>query len=820
MKKILTYLIILFGINHFAFAQETKVKGTVVDALDKQPVPFANVAFSGTAVGTITSANGTFFLSTKQKVDTLIVSFIGYKTEKIAVKRGAFQNLEIILSQDNISLDEVVVVPGENPAFSILRKINKHKKRNNPDKLKKYSCTVYNKVQVDANNLTEDFKKKKLLKKFSFVFDYMDTSVVTGKNYLPILISETYSDFYYRKNPHSEKEYVKAYQLSGIDNESISQYTGQMYQKVNIYDNYINIFERSFVSPIASFGRTYYKYYLVDSNYIDNKWCYQISYTPKFKQEPTFEGYFWVTDTSFAIKSIKMSLSKHVNVNLIQNFYMKQSFKAVQDSSWMITDEKMVADFNIAKKTMGFFIRKNTHYSNFNISENISDTVFSTLNSRMSVLEKGAKEVDKEQWSEIRPEKLNDNEQGIYEMVDSIKNVPIFTTYVDIIKTLFSGFYKFGKIELGDYTSVYSYNDIEGSRFKIMARTSTEFSDKVYLDGHLAYGVRDEKFKYGLGAKYYFRKDLTRVIGFKYKKDLEQLGISPYTLPSDNLLNALFSRTGAANKLTNIEKINIFYKHEWFLGFANTLSLNYKIMSPHEEQGLTFKPIDDVDGRNEIIVSEVSLNTRIAFNENTIMGREHKVFIASKYPVISINLTVAPKGVINSTYNYQRIQLGWLHTIKFNPFGYFKYYAVAGKIFGTVPYPLLEMHTGNETYWYDDYAFNLMNYYEFISDEWYSLHVEHHFEGFFLNKIPIIKKLKWREVVTFKGVYGTMTDENKAYSEFPSQVEEVKNPYMEASLGIENIFTLLRVDALWRLSHLDQPNISKFGIRVKIQFEF
>lgn len=802
------------------FSQETKVKGVVIDGLDSLPVPFANIAFKGTSVGTISTSEGTFFLSTREAVDTLVVSFIGYRVEEIPIKKKAYQNIKIILHQDNISLDEVVVVPGENPALVLLRKINKNKKKHNPEKLKKYSCKIYNKLQVDANNLSENFKKRRLLKKFSFVFDYMDTSVVTGKNYLPILISETYSDFYFRKNPHSEKEYIKAYQLSGIENESISQYTGQMYQKVNIYNNYINIFERSFVSPIALFGKTYYKYYLVDSATIDNKWCYQVSYTPRFRHEPVFEGYFWVADTSFAIKSIKMSMSKHVNVNLIQDFYMKQSFEPVGDSLWMITDEKMVADFNLAKKTMGFFIRKNTHYSDFNITSDISDTVFSALNTRMSVLEDGAKDIDAQTWDTIRPVKLNENERGVYKMVDSIKNVPVFRTYVDIIKSLFNGFYEIGKVAVGNYTSVYSYNDIEGSRFKLMLRTTSLFSKKIYMDGYLAYGIRDEKFKYGVGSRYYFRKDLTRSIGIKYKKDLEQLGISPYSLPSDNLLNAVFSRTGVANKLTNIEQLKLFYKHEWFLGLTNTLYLGYKIISPHEKQGLTFKPVDDIDGKNEIVVSEVSLNTRIAFNEKTIMGREQKIFMASKYPVVNINFTVAPKGVFNSTYNYKRLQIGWLHSIKVNPFGYFKYYVVAGKIFGTLPYPLLEMHTGNETYWYDDYAFNLMNYYEFISDEWYSLLIAHHFEGFFLNKIPLIKKLKWREVATFKGVYGTMTDANKAYSQFPSQVQEVRQPYMEASLGVENIFTLLRVDALWRLSYLDQPNISRFGIRVKIQFEF
>jgi hypothetical protein len=301
---------------------------------------------------------------------------------------------------------------------------------------------------------------------------------------------------------------------------------------------------------------------------------------------------------------------------------------------------------------------------------------------------------------------------------------------------------------------------------------------------------------------------------------LEQLGISPYSLASDNFLSSIFSRTGIANLLTNTEQLKVFGKYEWFNGFTNTISFNHKRLTVQEEQGLEFRPKENLVGRNEIIVSEVSFNTRIAFNERTVLGREDKVFLTSKYPVININYTIAPKGALNSSYNFQRIQVGWLQMVKVNPLGYFRYYAEAGKVFGTIPYPLLEMHKGNETYWYDDYAFNLMNYYEFISDEWYSINISHHFEGFFLNKIPLLKELKWREVVSFKGVYGNMTDANRDYSVFPTTSKEVNKPYMEASIGIENIFKLLRVDALWRLSHLDQPNITKFGIRMKVQFEF
>lgn len=818
--KIQSFLILIFiGFN--VFSQETKVNGVVIDEITNEPVPFTNIAFKGTNVGTISSIEGKFFLSTRVKVDTLVASFIGYKPELIPIKNGVYQNLKIYLKQDKISLDEVVITPGENPAHVLLRKIIDNKKANNPDKITKYSCKIYNKMQLDANNLSERFKSRSLLKKFDFVFDYIDTSVVTGKNYLPILISESYSDFYYRKNPNSQKEVVTAFKVSGIENKSLAEYTGQMYQKVNFYDNNVNVLDRSFISPISSVGKAYYKYYLLDSAFVDNNWCYQISFVPKFTQEPTFDGYFWVADTTFALKSIESSLSKGANINLIQNFYLKQDFVQIGDAKdWMLSNEKLVMDFNVTDKTMGFFARKTTHYSDIKIDENIPDSIFSVLNSRLTIIDENAKEVSDEDWNELRHEKLNKNELGIYNMVDSIKNMPIFLTYIDVAKAIFSGFYDFGKIEFGDYTSLFSFNTIEGSRYKLMARSSTGFSEKIYLDGYLAYGSLDERFKYGFGARYYFRKDLTRSFGFKYKKDIEQLGISPYSLPSDNFLSALFSRTGSASKLTNNEEYKIFGKYEWFKGYTNSVSFNHRIMSPHEGQGLFFNPKDDVLGKNEIVISEISFNTRIAFNERTVEGRDEKIFITSKYPVVNINYTIAPKGALNSNYNFQRLQLSWLHMVKVNPLGYFRYYIEVGKIFGTVPYPLLEMHNGNETYWYDEYAFNLMNYYEFISDEWVSFNVSHHFEGFFLNKIPLIKKLKWREVASFKSVIGNMSEANKNYSIFPATVQEANQPYMEGSLGIENIFKIIRVDALWRLSHLDSPNISKFGIRVKLQFEF
>ncbi len=813
---LLAFLFVIIG----AKAQETKINGSVVDVNDKQPIPFANITFKGTTVGTISTEQGTFFLSTRLHVDTLLVSYLGYESQKIPIKKGIYQTIKIELHQSNISLGEVTVVPGENPAHVILKKIIANRDLNNPERIEKYHCKVYNKMQIDVNNLSEDFKKQKLLKKFDFVFDYMDTSEVSGKNFLPVLISETFSDFYYRRSPKSQKEIILANKVSGIEDNSITQYTGQMYQKINIYDNYVNIIDRSIVSPISSLGRAYYKYYLLDSAWIGQNWCYQISFVPRFKSEPTFDGFMWVADTSFAIKTIELSLSKDANLNLVQHFYLRQDHEKLSDNSWLVTNEKMVIDFNLAKKTMGLFVRKSTKITEVNLDSSLNDSIFSTLNTMLTVATDTAKNVSEEQWNQIRPEALNKHEAGIYAMVDSVKNVPIFQTYYDVLRTVFAGYYQIGKIEIGDYSSLYSYNEQEGHRVKLALRTSRKFSRKLFLDGYLAYGFGDERVKYGIGARYHFTTKYYRTIGLQLVDDLEQIGSSPYGLASDNLLNSLFSRTGPVNLLTNLKSIKVFGRYEWFQGFTNSLTLGYKEMKPYPGQGLDFRPIDQMDKENRLLISEITIGTRIAFNERTIEGREEKKFVTSKYPVININYTFAPKGAFYSNYDFKRFQVSWLQIVKINPLGYLRAYAEFGKILGTVPYPLLEIHKGNETYWYDDYSFNLMNYYEFMSDEWFSLLVAHHFEGFFLNKIPLMKKLEWREVVTFKGVVGNLTDENKAYSVFPIMTHELNQPYMEASLGVENIFKIVRVDALWRLTHLEQPNINKIGIRVKMQFEF
>ena len=800
-----------------SLGQITKVRGTITDSESNKPISFANVSFKNSSIGTITNTDGEYFLECRTHYDSLIISFVGYKPQTVFIKKNQFQQIDIQLDPDIYKLDEIVVTPGENPAHPILRNIIANKKKHNPEKFDSYSYKLYNKVEIDINNVDEDFQNKKLLKDFQFVFDYVDTSAITGKTYLPILITESFSEYYYNKFPKINREIITATKISGINNVSIAQFTGKMYQKINIYENYETVFEPGFVSPIADFGLLFYKYYLIDSAYIGNKWCYQISFLPKRKMERTFRGDFWVNDTTFAIVKIQMRMSKDVNINYINDFVADYEFAPVDDSLWFLKNEKLFFDFNLTDNTLGFFGRKNTTYMNIDLKSPIPDEV-AEINDNV-IVEEEALINDEKFWEEKRPIELTPKEKNIYSMVDSVKEVPIFSVYERIIAMLAMYHYEVGLFEIGPYYKIYSFNEIEGNRIRFGGRTSNNFSTTYMINAHVAYGEKDNKLKYGTGFIYMFDKNPRLALEAQYKYDIQQLGQSPNALTEDNIFTS-FLRRNPNYKLTMVQDFSTSIEKEWFQGFSNELTFNYKSIEPTQYIPFQKTSIDDTSYFNDVTTSELTLNFRYAKHEKFIRGEFEKVSLGTNKPIFNLNLTAGFKNFLGSEYNYYKVSASISHKIPLGLFGYFKYIADAGRIFGTLPYPLLKLHEGNETYAFDRYAFNMMNYYEFASDKYASLYAEYHLQGLFLNKIPLMRKLKWREVVSAKGLIGDLDDKHKQVMDFPENLHNVNQPYLEASIGIENIFKIFRIDATKRLSYLDHEDIEKFGIRVLVQFVF
>lgn len=815
-KMLGVVLLIIVGTTSIALAQTTKIRGKVTDAVSGEPVPFAGITMVGTSSGTVTDFNGEYYIETRVKADSLATSCVGYARQSHSVKLNTFQNIDFKLVSNSILLENIVVTPGENPAHAIIRKIIANKSKNNPERLNNYEYESYNKVEIDLNNVDDEMKNKKIFKQFQFIFDYVDTSAITGKTFLPIFISETLSDYYFSRSPRVEKEVIKATKISGVNNESVAQFTGKMYQTMNIYDNYINIFDQGFVSPIADLSLWYYKVYLIDSAFLGNRWCYQISFKPKRAQEPTFTGDMWVNDTTFAIVKSNLRMEKTANVNFVKDMVVNSEYTMLGDSIWFLKNSNLFLDFNITdKKTTGFFGRKTTTYSNVRFTKAIPDSV-ATIVERVAVKE-GALNQNEKFWQESRPYELTKKEAAIYQMVDSVQNVPIYKTFVDIINMVVNYYYVTGYFEIGPYFKTYSFNEIEGNRFRVSGRTSNKFSKKLMISGFTAYGDKDNRIKYGSDVLWILSKTprITATIG--YKEDIEQLGQSEYALTEDNIITS-FLRRNPNYKLTLVKEFKAGYSREWFHGFSNTISILQRRLYP--TQYIPFVYSNGSGTLSELSTTTVSLNTRWYQGEKFLTGEFERVSLGSDKPIININLTAGLKNVFNSKYEYYKANLNLYYKININPFGYTRIILDGGKIFGTVPYPLLHLHEGNETYAFDRYAFNMMNYYEFASDQYVSLFLEHHFQGLFLNRIPLFRKLKWREVVSGKGLIGSLDKKNLDVMQFPLGLTDVSKPYVEVSAGVENILKVIRVDAMWRLSYLNNPNIEKFGVRVGLQIIF
>lgn len=822
MKVLFTksvFCALLCTLSNVLIAQTTKVNGRVVDKTSGEPMPFVNIAFTGTKIGTTTNIDGYYKLESYYAIDSIAASFVGYARTAAKINKDVEQTINFQLDNSGITLQEVLIKRDkekENPAHPIVRNIIQNKPINNREKLEAYQFEAYNKVEFDLNNLTEEFKNRKILKPFDFVFDHIDST--SEKSFLPIFITESISDYHYRKTPKSDKEIIKATKLSGIENESVSQFLGDMYQNVNIYDNNINVFGKNFVSPISNYAFAFYKFYLTDSAFLNNNWCYRIDFIPKRKQELTFEGNFWVNDTTYAIKEVEADIAPDANINFVKTLQVKQNYEQVQKEIWMLVKDELFVDFNITKKTMGFYGRRNASYRNFIINQPKPNDFYNGANN--IIVKDDVYDHDQKYWTEARHDSLSITEQSIYNMVDSIKNVPQFRTFVDIVALLVSGYHKIGKIELGPYFTTYSFNVIEGNRFRFGGRTSNDFSKKLELSGYGAYGLRDKKFKYGGGFKYFLSKQPRLLLTGNYSYDLEQLGQSQNAFQEDNILSSAFRRN-PASKLTMVDESEIKLEREWFYGFGTTLGYRHRVMTPLGKLQYQLEPSPgNILSLNSIITSEFSIYTRFAYKEKFVSSEFTRVSLGTKYPAIEVSYFRGIKGVLNSGYVYDKAVFRLSDKIPLGPFGNTEYAIQAGKYWGIVPYPVLEIHTGNETFIADPMAFNTMNYFEFVSDEYVQMYVTHHFEGLFLNKIPLFRKLKWREVVTGKAVIGSFNQENRKALMLSENMYTLGRPFAEASVGIENIFKLFRVDALWRLSYLDHDNIAKFGIRMNLKIDF
>ena len=828
MNKTLLFFILLMSLSLTTLFAQTKVSGIIVDKMN-QPVPYANVVFKGSNQGVMSNEDGRFYLESKNSYDAIIVTSVGFSDRELALTKLVNYDFKVILNEAE-SLNEVVIFTGktskkDNPALDILRKIWERKRKNGLYQFDQYQMEKYEKVEFDMNTIDSAFMKSKLFKGMEFVFQHIDTSDVTGKTYLPIFINESLADVYGNNKINKVKEKLKANKNSGFsNNQQILSFVKDLYSDYDIYNNHLTFFDKSFTSPLSKTGIDVYNYVLRDSAYIDNKWCFNILFYPRRKNELTFKGDFWVSDTTFAIKKINMAVTKSANINWVKDIYIEQEFEVQNDSVFLLTRDYMMSDFALNKKeeSRGVYGKRTTLYQNhkFNIEQPLA-----FYKEEVNYIDNTVYNKSDEFWEENRFENLNKDERGVYQMLDTLQTVKKFKQLYSVVSILGSGYVQVGNFDYGPIFSSFGYNIVEGIRLRVGGRTYFGPNDAWRLQGYTAYGFDDDKFKYGLSGKWMVDKKKRIILTAGNRRDIEQIGASLTT--TNDVLGRSFASSsvfssGSNGKLTNINLSTVGIEIEPVKNLTFQTAFSYRtLQSASSIFSLDyFTDSARTVTKSDVKQSEINFQIEYSPNRKTIGYGVERSIVDSPYSRFFLNYSQGFKGLLDSDFQYEKIQLYYKQPIIIGPLGRSNVIVELGKTFGTIPLGLMNVIPGNQTYFSIENTFSNLNFYEFVTDQYATLQWEHNFGGRLFGRIPFMRKLNWREIIGARTVYGTISDANRAINASGLTYVAPEKAYWEYSAGIGNIFKVFRLDFAWRGNYLNNPEAQNFTIKGSFGFYF
>ncbi len=832
----------------------TVVEGFVVDSLRGDTIPFANIGIVGTSEGVSADENGYFKVSFLEAKNGLQISAVGFKTCFITIKMGMSQRVKIQLASTTTELQTVVIKKERyrnrnNPAVELIQKVIAHKSTNRLENHDFYEYKQYQKLELDLANIGESFKNSKYLSNVKFFFDDTDTSKVSGKGLTPIYQNEKVSNIYFRKSPDTHKEYIEGSKSANLgnlfDETGLDDYLQYLYIKADIYDNEILLFKKPFLSPLSPISSEFYRFYIMDTTNVGGKRCINLAFFPRLKSDLNFEGNLYITDDStYAVRKVEMTAPKDININFLHEFHISQQFDQLSDSSWSLVRDEVMIDFGVtnSKKSFGLWGKKTTMMRDFVFNKPQKADIYASAQ-----VVNEAKNADKQSadfWEKNRLEPLSMTEQNIYKKADRLMQTTDYQNFLGFKYLWATGYWKTHKVELGPLGALVSSNDLEGTRMRVGFRTTYDMSHHWRLEGYGAYGILDQKWKYNAALTYQFNDEQFNnrpqsVIKAWYYNDVEIPGQNIEKLSQDNVL--LSFRRGQFNKMYYKQSIGISYTKENMRGFTYQVGIQQRELTP--TGSLSFQRMSESTTQNvpqkttrpKLQTNELFVNLRYAPNEEFFQGQNFRRRIVNKYPVFSINYMYGQSGQdVRHSFNYHKVSANVVKRFFMAPTGHTDAMLEVGRTFGKgLPYPVLHVFRANQTLNYEEFAFNQMNYLEFISDKYTTLVLEHAFDGFILNKIPLIKKLKWREFATFKAAYGSLDDannpaKNPSVYRFSTDAKRQSlthnfidgTPYMEAGFGISNIFKILRLDAVRRLNYLDHANVSKWRVQGQFLFDF
>jgi len=824
------FLLLLF--TSISLHSQSKVSGEVKDEFG-DPIAYANVFFKNSNDGTITNENGRFYLETYDTHTSLVFSFVGYKTLEILLSEKNNFKMNIILEEESASLKEVVIFSGKqskknNPAIDILKKIWENRRANGVKKFKQYTYNKYEKLEFDLNTIDSALINSRTFRGMEFIFDQVDTSRITGNTYLPLFINEAFSKVYGDNIINKEIEILEGNKNSGFENnQTFIELIKDLYADFDIYDNHLKFFDVAFTSPLSKTGINVYNYVLLDSAYIGDKWCYNIVYYPRRKNELTFKGDFWVNDSTWALKEINLQASKSANLNWIREIYIEQEYDVLNDSTFLITKDYMLSDFSFRKKESanGMYGKRTTLYDNYEFDTPKQESFYKE---NIDPYEYEVYNRPDQFWDERRMEALSKDEKGVYKMLDTLITVPRFKNLYTLGALIASGYYEFKGFDAGPVFSIFGYNEVEGLRLRLGGRTYFGQNDPWRIEGFGAYGFKDQKFKYGLSGKVLVSKKNRKILFGGYRKDIEQTGAS-LTNSKDvlgrNRASSGLITVGANDRLTSIELTTLGYQMEPAKNFVfRVLGSHRTLKSASETFSLSYYD-ENRNVKNSIKQSELELGINFTPGRKTSgYGVERRVINSGDFPSFFLGYTFGLEDVLQSDFDYHRIQA--LYTQPWNVGGLGRLYTTIelGKIVGTVPLGLLSPIPGNQTLWSIYNTFTQLDYYEFVSDTYASFHLKHNFGGRLFGRVPWLRELNLRELVGFRTVWGQLSQSNNSINvgidNLPIRYQSPEDIYWEWSAGVGNIFKILAIEFNFRGNYLDNPGIRKIGVTGSVSFSF
>ena len=832
------------------------IQGVVTDSLTNEPIPYLSVFYEGKGVGSITDNDGNYKVETRKGWNKLTFSAVGYVTKVVNIIPGVTKNLNVRMRPDDIMLDEVVVKPKRekysrknNPAVELMKKVIAHKKNNKLSENDYYQYNKYQKITMSLNDVTPEMLEKGMYKKMPFLKDQIELCEETNKFILPISVDETASQKIYRKHPKSEKTIIKGMSSTGVNElfatgDMLSTVLKDVFTDVNIYDNDIRLLQYPFISPISSSDAiSFYKFYIMDTTFVDKDKCFHLTFVPNNSQDFGFTGHLYVlADSSYTVKKCTMNLPKKSGVNFVDNMDIIQEFEQLPNGEWVLKTDDMIVEMTLMKIMQGFQIRRTTRYSDYAFDE-LPQQLFKRKGAEIK--EADAMMRGDDFWNQYRPVPLTQTESSMDMLVKRLEQMPGFKYVIFVLKAFIENFVETGtkehpsKVDIGPVNTMISNNYIDGLRLRMSAQTTANLNPHLFFKGYYAYGFKDHRSKYMGEVEYSFNKKeyLPREfpknsITFSYQYDVMSPTDKFLKTDKDNVFVSF--KTSTVDQMSYVRNIALKYENETQFGLKTTVEVKHSTDEP--TGGLAYITNDDQKTLvPEIQTMEASLAFRYAPGETFVNTKQRRIPVSFDAPVFTLSHTAGFKGVLGGEYNYNLTEIGLYKRFWFSSWGKIDMFVKGGAQWNKVPFPLLIMPAANLSYILQRETFNLINNMEFLNDRYASLDVSWDLNGKIFNRIPLLKKLKWREAIGFKMLYGHLTDKNNPMKHpgdselflFPTRdarptsfLMDPKTPYMECSVGIHNIFKILHIDYVRRLNYLDHPDANKWGVRFMVMMTF